>query len=354
MPPLSAFRVQDFRCFAEATCELAEGATLFVGDNAQGKTSLLEAVCVLLRLQSPRASDPAELVRFGQSRFGLSGDFGNSRLQYLFRDGKRSLSRDGVPVARAAEYLSHGGLIVWMGTDDLQMVRGGGEHRRRFLDFLGSQAFAEYRPALLAYERALRARNRLLKEPRPDRRQIEAYTRLLVPQGECLVRLRARLVGDLGPVAGEAHRQVSERNELVTLSYAPSAAGDFAGELDAARAEEERRRMTVIGPHRDDVAISLDGVEAARFASEGQQRTLAIALKLAQARWLAEIRGDDPLMLIDDIFGELDPARRNALLRALPVGSQQLITSTSLRWIDDSFQAGRIFRVEAGSVFIER
>ncbi|MGI8603916.1 MAG: DNA replication/repair protein RecF [Verrucomicrobiales bacterium] len=347
---LAALRVRDFRCFDQFSCELSPGCTVFVGDNAQGKTSLLEAVCVLLRLQSPRATSFEDLVRFGQTGFGVSGDIGSHRLQFTYRGGKRELARDGASIPKAADYLAGSGLLVWMGNDDLQLVRGSGDARRRYLDFLGTQAHADYRPALLNYEKALRSRNRLLKADPADRRQIEAYTSLLVEHGEVLTLLRGDLVRAISPWAAEAHRQVSERDETLTFCFEPGSGADFTASLAAAREEERRRRVTVVGPHRDDIAILLDGSAASRFASEGQQRTIALALKLAQARLLENLRSTPPLLLIDDIFGELDPTRRNALLRVLPSGTQQLITATHLDWLDRGFIPQRIYAVRDGAL----
>ena len=350
--PLTALRLQDFRCFDRAAVELSEGATLFIGDNAQGKTSLLEAACVLLRLQSPRTAVAADLIRFGRQGYGIGGDNGPHRLQLLFREGKRQLAVDGLE-AKSTGYLAAAGLIVWMGNDDLALVRGGSEGRRRYLDFLGAQAFHEYRAALLAYDKALRSRNRLLKEERPDWRQIEAYTHPLIEHGTVLTRLRSDLILEVQPWAAEAHAHISERaGETLALAYQPGATDDFAAALDASRAEETRRRQTVIGPHRDDLVLTLNGAPADKFASEGQQRTIALALKLAQARLLEALRSEPPLLLIDDVFGELDPRRRNALLRGLPAASQKVITTTHLGWMQDDapLSRPRLYTVSAGRV----
>ena len=139
-------------------------------------------------------------------------------------------------------------------------------------------------------------------------------------------------------------------DEFLTLTYEPSGGEDLAEKLAAAREEELRRRVTFIGPHRDDVAVAINGLPAARFASEGQQRTIALALKLAQAAVLTRECGRFPLLLMDDIFGELDPRRRNALLRALPAASQKLITTTHLNWLDDSFRPDAVWHVAGGSL----
>ena len=359
MPHLTALRAENFRCFERLTCALGPGVTAFIGDNAQGKTSVLEAVCVLLRLQSPRTTTLADLARFGQhGGFGLAGELVRSHpvspaepaeptpLKFLWHDGRRSLSAAGQSDLGPSRYLAASTLLVWMGNDDLTLVRGSGEGRRRYLDFLGTQAFPAYRPALLAYDKALRSRNRLLKDDRPDPRQIAAYTAPLLEHGTTLTRLRSDLVKRLLPWAAAAHHDISESPaEALRLAYLGGATADFPAALAASAAEESRRRLTVVGPHRDDLSLLLNDRPAAAFASEGQQRTLALALKLAQARLLHALHHHPPLLLLDDIFGELDPHRRNALLHALPAGSQQLITTTHLDWATPGFHPNQLYRV---------
>ena len=177
---------------------------------------------------------------------------------------------------------------------------------------------------------------------------MDAWTQVLVEHGLVLHALRRELVASLEPHAAAAHRDIGGTGETLTLAYEPSGGENLAGELAAARDEELRRRVTFIGPHRDEVALAINGLPAARFASEGQQRTIALALKLAQAAVLTAQCGRFPLLLMDDIFGELDPRRRNALLRALPADSQKLITTTHLHWLDNSFRPDAVWHVAAG------
>ena len=356
---LTELRAENFRCFPQLACELADGSTLFVGDNAQGKTSILEAACVLLRLQSPRTATLTDLIRFGAPGFGLSGDLLTSpaepttRLQFLFRDGKRHLSAGGEAGLGPVSYLSRSGLIVWMSNHDLALVRGGSDGRRRYLDFLGSQTSPDYRPTLLAYDKALRSRNRLLKENRTDPNELAAYTRPLLDHGTKLTSLRRELVAQVAPWTTQAHFHVSERDETITLTYTPGAGDHFESSLLSSADEESRRAVTVVGPHRDDIEIHLDAHHASSFASEGQQRTIALALKLAQARLLESLHHRPPILLIDDVFGDLDPHRRHALLRSLPPSAQSLIATTHLDWLDHTFHPARTYRVAAAHLLRE-
>lgn len=354
---LTSLRLRDFRCFSTLSCALGGGITLFTGDNAQGKTSILEAVCVLLRLQSPRTSTGKELARFGAGGFGIAGRFRETELTHTVSGTEKRLLIDGEPARRTADYLAAGGLVVWMGNGDLELVAGPGEPRRRFLDFLGSQLFPDYRVALKSYEKALRQRNFLLKRDAvPPWQEIDAYTAVLVQHGQTLLGLRAMLLEKLRPHAAAAHAAIraadpgSATPEWLSLEWQPGGdAEDLSSQLLERRAEEARRRVTLCGPHRDDFSAALDGLPAGTFASEGQQRTIALALKLAQATLLQEGRGEPPVLLLDDIFGELDPHRRNALLAALPADSQKLITTTHLGWLDASPLEARRYQVEQGT-----
>jgi DNA replication and repair protein RecF len=328
---LRDIRLRDFRCFAQLVFEPSPGLNFVVGPNAQGKTSLLEAACVLLRLQSPRSNSLAEAVRFGQPGFGLDGHWSESHLRVKYTDALKSFALDSKAQARSGDYLAVA-RVSWISNDDMQLVRGPGTHRRRYLDFLGAQVIPNYLRSLRAYERALRSRNALLKENRP-RREIEAFDVPLVEAGKALASMRANLCDDLQPRVVEALRLISGGSEGLRISYLPGTLPDFSAALRASRDEEIRLRTTVTGPHRDDIAILLGGRHAALFASEGQQRSVALALKLGQAHRLEVSSAGAPLFLIDDIFGELDPGRRNNLLQALPATAQKLVTATTLDWL---------------------
>jgi DNA replication and repair protein RecF len=334
---LRDLQLRNFRCFESIAAEFSPGFNFIVGANGQGKTALLEAACVLLRLQSQRSTSLAPAVRIGQRSFVLSGHADGHLLQFYYGALRRKAAFDGIEQRDLAEYLQLV-RVVSFANHDLELIRGTGELRRRYLDFIGSQVEARYRPALRAYQRALRSRNALLKSSHPRTRELAAYTEPLVRAGCLLRNMRAALVSRLAPLAAASQHAISGDQESLVLEYVPGSEEDFAAQLNRTRPEEERLRLTTVGPHRDDLRFLVQAMPAAQFASEGQQRTIALALKLAQAQVLTENAQTAPLLLIDDIFGELDATRRNALLAHLPNESQKLVTATSLAWLEREWE----------------
>jgi len=340
---LADLQLRNFRCFESLGIEFSPGFNFFIGRNGQGKTSILEAACVLLRLQSQRSSTLAPLVRFGEKSFAVSGHAEDHLLEFRYSSLRRKVAFDHVEQRTPDEYLRIGRVVSFANTD-IDLVRGGSDARRRYLDFLAAQIDPVYRPTLRAYERALRSRNALLKSPQPRPRELAAYDLPLLEYGAKLSAMRAGLVARLAPLASTAHREISGTGENLTLEFAPGNSDDFAHALADSRAQELRLRQTVVGPHRDDIHILVEAQPANQYASEGQQRTVVLALKIAQARVFLMEEGTSPLLLIDDIFGELDPARRNLLLQHLPAGAQKLVTATTMQWRENGVE-GPLFEL---------
>lgn len=327
---LTNLQLTNFRCFETASLQFNPRFNFFVGENGEGKTSILEAVCVLLRLQSQRSSTLAPLIRVGAKSFCVSGNYQQHLLRFQYGKLRRRLEFDGVDQRTATEYLRLA-RVVSLANTDIELIRGSSEPRRRYLDFIGSQMEPGYRASLRAYERALRSRNVLLKS-RPIRwREIAAYDPPLIEHASRLRSLRMGIMARLAPLVAAAYAEVSGGKERVDVYFSPGNEDDFGGHLARTRDEQMRLRLTVVGPHRDDVDLFVDGMDVQIYASEGQHRTLALALKLGQAR-LFQDSGNVPLFLIDDIFGELDPSRRERLFNALPPSAQKFVTSTTPKW----------------------
>ena len=237
-------------------------------------------------------------------------------------------------------------------TEDLQLVKGTARIRRRFVDLLLTQTHATYLPLLQRYAQALRSRNALLKRHAPDEVALESFTHELVSTGEEIIRCRRELIPKISPLARLAYRRIANDAEDLRIEYLPSVKKDFAVELAQARRREQTYRATLVGPHRDDVQLLQNEKSAAQFGSEGQKRTLAIALKAAQADYLSGIHGSPPILLIDDVMGELDLKRRTGLLplleRAHRAGGQVFMTCTEENWPRELGRELQRWRVEGG------
>jgi len=343
---LTELSVKNFRCFEAATLPIHEDTTVLIGRNAQGKTSLIEAACVLLRLQSPRTSARGDFIRFGQKTCLIEGALHQQKLRFAANAATRRLAVDDAVCGNSADYLKCSGLVVWMDHADMQLVRGGPENRRRFLDFAGSQIFTDYLKALRGYERALRSRNYLLKkDARIHWPQADAYAKVMQGYAEIITAHRQSLTSWLLPEIHTMHGTLSG-GEIASVEYSSGIpGGDLVATLLSLRSDEERTRSTAAGIHRDDLLLQINGRQADSFASEGQQRTLALSLKIAQARVLENQSGVAPLLLIDDIFGELDKTRRRAVLASLPKSSQKVITTTHLDWAETGDVRGHTYEV---------
>ncbi len=330
---LVTLRLRNFRCYPVLRWEAPPEGAILLGDNARGKTSLLEAVCFALTLHSPRATRMEKLARHGTADFGISLDTELDTRRLVWEERRLSMMVNGAPRRDYADYMADAPPVTWLGNKDINLVAGPAEERRRYLDFLGVQWHPAYLESLQAYRKALKSRNALLRNPRHSRASLASYATILARHGAVLTELRRELIRLLLPHVAEQHLRVSGEQEVVALEYAPSSHLPLEEAYAASVEADERAGFTTLGPHRDELHLSIAGQSAADFASEGQQRTLATALQLAQSSLLHVETGRAPLLLIDDVFGELDPARRKALLSSLPAEAQVFITTTHLDWL---------------------
>jgi DNA replication and repair protein RecF len=335
---LAALRLRDFRNYRRLDAEFAPGFHLLLGDNAQGKTNILEAIYLLATLRSFRGVGGAQMVRHGQKGYFVGARLlarARHDVKIYWSPAERKLSLDGHSVRQLGDYLGTLRAVVFC-TEDLGLVKGTARLRRRFMDLLLAQTRTNYLPLLQRYAAALRSRNALLKQPALDPDALEGFTRQLVEAGAELMKWRRDLLPRVAPLAREACARVAGPGESLELEYQSSVRHDFAVELARNRARERAFRSTLLGPHRDELQLLLDGKPAAKFASEGQKRSIAIALKLAQAEYLSSIHGSPPVLLIDDIMGELDAKRRAGFLpllkRAYSANSQVFMTCTEENW----------------------
>jgi DNA replication and repair protein RecF len=356
---LAHLRLRDFRNYTRLDADFAPGFHLLLGDNAQGKTNILEAVYLMATLRSFRGVGGAQMIRHGQKGYFVGGNVigqGEHEVKIYWSARERKLALDGQPVKRLGDYLGVLRAVVFC-TEDLQLVKGATRARRRFLDLLLSQTQPAYLPLLQRYLRAVRARNALLKHSRPggtDEATLDSFSRELVELGNQLIRMRTELAPKFSPLARLAYRRISNDAEELRIEYQPSVKKDFAVELAQSRNRERTYRSTLVGPHRDDLRLLLNEKSAAQFGSEGQKRTLAIALKMAQAEYLAGIHGSAPVLLIDDVMGELDVKRRSGFLplleQARKTSGQVFMTATEENWPAELGKDLQRWEVQAGTL----
>jgi len=356
MVHLAHLRLRDFRNYTRLDADFGPGFHLLLGNNAQGKTNILEAIYLLATLRSFRGVGGAQMIRHEAKGYFVGGNVvsqGEHEIKMYWSTRERKLSLDGQPVRKLAEYLGVLRAVVFC-TEDLQLVKGAARTRRRFLDLLLTQTSTAYLPLLQRYAVALRSRNALLKNPAPDEAALESFSSELIKLGNELTRFRTELAPKLSPLARLAYRRISNDAEELRIEYQPSVKADFAVELAQARARERTYRSTLVGPHRDELQLLLNGKSAAQFGSEGQKRSLAIALKMAQAEYLTGIHSAPPVLLIDDVMGELDVKRRSGFLplleRAHRSHGQVFMTATEENWPQELGKDLQRWDVAAGSL----
>ena len=335
---LAHLRLRDFRNYARLDADFSPGFHLLLGDNAQGKTNILEAIYLMATLRSFRGVGGAQMIRHGAKGYFVGGNVvgqGDHDIKIYWSARERKLALDGQPVKKLMDYLGALRTVVFC-TEDLQLVKGAARSRRRFLDLLLAQTQPGYLPLLQRYTHAVRNRNALLKQRVIDEPALESFSAELLKLGNEIIRARRELVPKFSPLARLAYRRISNDAEELRIEYQPSVKHDFAVELAQSRSRERTFRATLVGPHRDDLQLLQNEKSAAQFGSEGQKRTLAIALKMAQAEFLAGIHGSPPILLIDDVMGELDVKRRSGLLpllaRAREASGQVFMTCTEENW----------------------
>jgi DNA replication and repair protein RecF len=353
---LAHLRLRDFRNYARLDVDFAPGFHLLLGDNAQGKTNILEAVYLMATLRSFRGVGGAQMIRHGAKGYFVGGNVvgqGDHEIKMYWALRERKLTLDGQMVKKLADYLGALRTVVFC-TEDLQLIKGTARARRRFVDLLLAQTQPGYLPLLQRYMHTVRARNALLKPRSLDEAALESFSAELVKQGNEIIRARRELVPKFSPLARLAYRRISRDAEELRIDYQSSVKNDFAVELAQSRARERTFRATLVGPHRDDVLLLQNGKSAAQFGSEGQKRTLAIALKMAQAEFLAGIHGSPPILLIDDVMGELDVKRRSGLLPLLDSARQSrgqvFMTCTEENWPSELGGDLQRWEVKAGNL----
>ena len=348
----------DFRSYDAAELAPSAGLTVVVGANGEGKTNLLEAIGYLATLSSFRGAPGDALIRQGCATAVVRADVVDADgREALLEAELRATGRDRVlvnrqPLKRARDLLGTLRVSVFS-PDDLVLVKGGPAERRTYLDQTLVACAPKHDQTLADLDRVLRQRNALLKGGggRLDADAaftLDVFDAKLVQVGERLGTARASLVERLEPIVAKAYDVVASAAASVSMTYeAPWRAEGLAARLAAARAEDVRRGVTTVGPHRDDVVLTIEGMPARTHASQGEQRSLSLALRLAAHELVTEFARSAPILLLDDVFSELDPDRSVALLRALPQG-QALLTTAGV--LPQGLEPDQVVSVRDGKV----
>ncbi|PSO98990.1 MAG: DNA replication/repair protein RecF [Cyanobacteria bacterium SW_6_48_11] len=373
---LKDLHLRQFRNYLDQRVAFDAQKTILVGNNAQGKSNLLEAVELLSTLKSHRATRDRDLVlegtTAGQIQATTKRTYGSMELGLTLRkQGRRTVALNREFLRRQIDFL---GILnaVEFSSLDLELVRGAPERRRNWLDSLLVQLEPVYAYILQQYNKVLRQRNALLKEIRDReksesttngqaREQLAIWDAQLVENGSRVMRRRARVLQRVAPLAQLWHASISGETEVLEIKYAPNVTwsqDDPEGVQQAISEKIQQRRIaeqqlgsTVVGPHRDEVEFTINQTPARIYGSQGQQRTLVLAVKLAELKLIEEVVGEPPLLLLDDVLAELDPNRQNQLLQAIQDRFQTLITTTHLSSFDAQWRKdSQILSVEAGEI----
>jgi len=368
---LRSLTLQNFRNIAAAKLNFEGSRQFLVGANGQGKTNVLEAAGCLTALRSFRTAETTALIRQGTAEAGIAAEIdhehrGDTRLRLLFRAEGKEIWSDQEKVKRLADHLGHFPVVAFS-SQDIQLIRGSPALRRRWLDLTLAAMDAGYLRALQTYTRALADRNKLLKTGYPPLLELAAFEQVLAPAAAELVRQRIAGVAELSASVATAYARLCGGVEMASLSYAgpqsdpaafaarqpgPTASSPtdprfWHERWERDRGADLRMRSTLHGPHRDDLILEVKGSPAREFASEGQQRSLVLALRLAQAAWFQARSRTRPVILADDVLGELDPVRRRQFWAAIDPAAQVLATGTELP--NPELGDWQVFRVEQGT-----
>ena len=364
---INRLTLQNFRNYAEQTVEFAPGSNVIVGENAQGKTNLLEAIVYLSCGRSNRARSDRELLRFGQQEARIASEIDSRDRQFsieisLFHGKRRKITVNKVPAKRASELSGVLGTVFFC-PEDLMLIRDGAAARRRFMDQSLCQLRPRYAAALAEYNRLYEHKTRILRdsEEHPALRDtLPEFNEGLAVAGAVLIHYRARFCARLAEYAAASHRECSGGKEQLTLQYETvksikdpfAEQGVLIEQLLAHQREhaqaELASRLCLSGPHKDDIAVEIGGENARQYSSQGQTRTAALAFKLAERDIYQEITGQSPVLLLDDVLSELDVHRQEFVLNRIG-GGQVFITCCEEDRLG-SLVAGKVLHVENGRV----
>ena len=356
---IKSIELKNFRNYEDLDISFDDGTNILFGDNAQGKTNILEAAYLSGTTKSHKGSKDKEMVRFGEQEAHIRTTVVKKEKEYqidihLKQNRSKGIAINKIPIKKASELF---GILnmVFFSPEDLNIIKNGPSERRRFLDAELCQLDKIYLADLTKYNKVLNQRNKLLKDMvyRPELKEtLPIWDMQLLESGKKIIQRRKKFVEELNEIVHDIHYRISGEKEELLLQYEPNIDDIFfEDELNRAKDRDLRYCQTSVGPHRDDLLFSIHGVDIRKFGSQGQQRTSALSLKLSEIELVKQSIHDTPILLLDDVLSELDSNRQNYLLNNIH-DTQTIITCTGLdEFVKNRFHINKVFEVINGTVF---
>ena len=356
---IESVQLKNFRNYENLELKLDKGTNIFYGDNAQGKTNILESVFICGTTISHKGSKDREIVRFGEEESHIRMNVIKDELTYkidmhLRKNKAKGVAINGLPIRKARELFGIVNL-VFFSPEDLNIIKNGPGERRRFMDLELCQLDQIYLTDLAGYNHIVNQRNRLLKDiyMNPGLQEtLDIWDMQMVQYGEKVIRKRKDYVKDLNEVIRDIHKNLTGGEEHLEVIYEPSVEAEVFGEtLQRNREKDSKMKLTSAGPHRDDLCFMVNGIDIRKYGSQGQQITAALSLKLSEIYLVKKKIKDTPVLLLDDVLSELDSSRQMYLLDSIH-DIQTLITCTGLDdFVSNQFHINKVFKVIKGEVF---
>lgn len=359
---IKSLELLDYRNYKNLQIDFENGTNILYGNNAQGKTNILESIYVCATTKSHRGSKDKELIRFGQENAHIRMFVEKSGIEHkidihLKKNKTKGVAVDGIPIRKSSELM---GLVnvVFFSPEDLAIIKNGPADRRHFIDMELCQLNKVYLHDISNYNKVVNQRNNLLKQSCYEsslKDTLDVWDIQLIRYGTKVIREREKFIKKMDELICQIHSRLSGGKENLELRYEPNVCeGDFEKQLLLHRENDLRIKSTTVGPHRDDLGFYIDGINVRKFGSQGQQRTAALSLKLAEIDLVKLFIKDTPILLLDDVLSELDSFRQNYLLESIRQ-IQTVITCTGLdEFISNRFNIDKIFKVKNGSIEREK
>lgn len=354
---ISSLELADFRNIVSLHMDFSQGTNILYGENAQGKTNILESLYMISTTKSHRGVRDRDMIRFGMEESHIRSLIMKGGIDYrvdmhLRKNKSKGIAINGQRIRKASELI---GLlhIVFFSPEDLGIVKNGPAERRRFMDMELCQLDASYLHNLNQYNKTVENRNRLLRDMYqfPDLQDtLSIWDDQLINYGRQIIESRRGFISDLNEIVGDIHSKLSGNREHLTILYEPNTEADeFEEKLRRSRERDIHMKSTSVGPHRDDFSFMDRDTDLRRYGSQGQQRTCALSLKLSEIDLVKKVIGHRPVLMMDDVLSELDSGRQNYLLSTIG-GIQTFITCTGLdEFVNNRFKIDQVFRIESGT-----